>query len=94
MPTDGDILAEGSWLYDGAVPAKIRVRFQSVRYGSHDYEDPPEIMEDFEIPTYVLEFEVAGSNGEHWSGSGQFDTLTEAMTRAEAIAGVSVRWVA
>ena len=90
--TDGDILSTAMWLYDGRVPLGIRIRYQSVRHGSGDWADDPEVRDDIEAPAYVLEYEAAGSNGGIWNGGGQFSSLIEAKDHASLAAGGPLHW--
>jgi hypothetical protein len=90
--TDGDILNTATWLYNGSVPAGVRIRFQSMRYGSSDWADDPEVRDDIELPTFVLEYEALGSIGELWNGGGQFPSLKAARDHAEMVLGRSLRW--
>ena len=42
----GRIICEGTWLYAGSTPAGVRIRVTSIRYGTGDYEDPPDLRDD------------------------------------------------
>lgn len=90
--THGGILATATWLYDGRIPLGVRISYQSVRHGSGDWADDPEVRDDIEVPTYVLEYETAGSNGELWNGGGQFPSLIQAQNHASAVAGQPLSW--
>jgi hypothetical protein len=81
------IIRTGVWLYDGTVPAQVRLVRNLVTYGSGDYEDRAEIREDRDRPCYVLLFGIPGNIGEfRWaSASGQYETMEAALAGAEKL---------
>ncbi len=50
------VVMEGTFLYDGKVECDLRIVRSAVRYGSGDYEDPPEIADDTEKTTFYIQF--------------------------------------
>jgi hypothetical protein len=95
MPSEiGKIVKEGTYLYDGAVPCGVRIRFQSVRFGTGDYEDPFEVAEDQAIPTYYIEFSVTTDVNDFRSGGGGFESLEDAVAHLHSVPYVasSLRW--
>jgi hypothetical protein len=93
MQDRGEIVARGSWLYAGSVRSGIVDVRRAVRYGTGDYEDPPDIAEDRFIETYEPWFELPGEPGNFGAGGGQYATLTDALAAVEALCGDSVDWV-
>ena len=46
MKFDGQVLRQGTWLYANEVVCDIRIVRHDWRYGTADYEDPPDVRED------------------------------------------------
>lgn len=44
----------GVFLYDGRIECDVRIVHSPIRYGSGDYEDPPEIENDLEQDIYYI----------------------------------------
>ena len=65
-----------------------------MRWGTGDYEDPPEIAEDREIPTYYVELSVTTDPNDFRNGGGSFDTLKDAVDYLESVPYIapSLRW--
>ena len=42
----GDVLKVGYWFYDGTIRCRVEIQFSDIRFGSGDYEDPPEWRDD------------------------------------------------
>jgi hypothetical protein len=66
LPSPENIIKIGTFLYDDSVLCNVCISFSPVRFGTGDYEDPPEISEDVGVDTYYVFF---GSTTERWSYS-------------------------
>jgi len=90
----GRIARRGEWRYGGEVWAGVRIRVTTTRFGSGDYEDPPEIREDQAVAGFSVEWERADGDG--WlSGSGtQFLTLEDALAAVMTATSGTVVWFA
>jgi hypothetical protein len=88
------IVQEGTYLYAGTVECEIRIVFSPIRYGTGDYEDPPENANDLECSAYYVQYGSATQRGIFNSGGGSCLSLAEAIASAEAAPGIgsSVRW--
>lgn len=87
----GIVVAEGSWLYDGSVPTKVRVLQCDVAFEAGDYDDEPEDAEGRPGPGFYVQWEFAGG-GAGGSLTGPFPTLDEARSHVQKSAG-AVRWL-
>ena len=76
------ILREGSWLYDGSVRMRVRLRRSPFTPGTGDYEDPPEIANDRPAPCFFFDFEAPGSQGLYNSSSPRFASPEAAIAYA------------
>lgn len=92
MEFDGQVLKQGTWLYAGEVVCDIRIVKHDWRYGTGDYEDPPEVREDQQGEFYYLEFGSAVKRGEYPSRGGCHYSLSEAVREADAATHGTVRW--
>lgn len=84
----------GSWMYAGAARAAIRIERQEVRFGSGDYEDPPDLRDDRDETVYVVWYESPPGSGEFPAGGGQYQSVEEAVEAVERTCGESVVWEA
>src|SRR5947207_397479 len=50
------VVMEGTFLYDDMVECDLQIVFSPTRFGSGDYEDPPEIRDDSQRDTFYLRF--------------------------------------
>lgn len=89
----GVIVREGIWLYGGTTRVGVRIRATSIRYGSGDHDDPPEIRDDVPVSGFSVEWERAGGGG--WDGgiSTQFYTIELAMAAMADATGGTVEWL-
>jgi hypothetical protein len=89
-----EIVKEGTYLYDGTVLCGVRIRLQPVRFGTGDHEDPLDISEDRDIPTYCIELSVATDATDFRAGAGVFDSLKDAVAHLESVPYIahSLRW--
>lgn len=64
-------------------------------YGSGDYEDSPEFMDDHERETFYIHYGSTTERDRYNAGSGAYPTLLEAMAVLEVAAGFgpTVKWV-
>jgi hypothetical protein len=83
MFPDGDVVKSGTFLYAGSVVCDVCIQRTDCRYGSGDYEDPPEIRDDLEGEWFYLWLSPAGSRGQYITGAGGCPTIIEAMRHAE-----------
>jgi hypothetical protein len=88
------VVATGTFLYDGIVECDLRIVFSPIRYGSHDYEDEPEIADDIVTDTYYIEYGSTTQRGVFNAGGGGYPSLAEARAVAEKAPGFgpTVRW--
>jgi hypothetical protein len=54
MPKPGEVVKVGHWLYGDSVRCRVEIQYADIRYGSPDYEDPPELQEDVPGDWYVV----------------------------------------
>ena len=52
------LVASGTWLYDGKIRCAVQIHWRSIKYGTGDYQDDPEIRDDTVIPTYFVEWQT------------------------------------
>ena len=81
----------GSWLYDGRIPCEVRIVPHNIWYGSGDYEDPPDVANDREIPCFYILFHTPVGEPQ-WAGGGAALTLPEAVAIVERKLGNAVTW--
>ncbi len=88
------VVMEGTFLYDGKVECDLRIVCSAIRYGSGDYEAPPEIANDVEKTTFYIEFGSTTQRGVFNARGGACDSLDEAMSDAKNTPGIgsSIRW--
>jgi hypothetical protein len=80
----------GEWLYDGRISLAVRLFKSDTRWGSGDYEDPPEVSDDQAIECYYLQLQVAGDERfGSWCG---FLTLDDVERFGHEQLGNSLRW--
>ena len=79
-----ELILEGEFLYDGEVPARVRITRQPITPGTADYEDPPEIAEDRLDPSYRIDWSAPGQPDRIVARVGAFPTAEEARAFAEA----------
>jgi len=91
---DEKIVMEGTYLYDNTIECDIRIVYSPIRFGSVDYEDPPEIQNDQEIDTYLIEYGSTTKRGYFNARGGGYNTLEEAMESAKKAPGIgpSIKW--
>jgi len=79
------VVRTGTYLYAGTIVCDVRIVYSPIRYGSGDeHVDQPEDVIDQERDTYYLEYGGTEKRGAFISGGGRFDSIEEAMHRAEA----------
>jgi len=91
--TPMEIIRCGYFLYDGFHPTELRIVRSPIRYGTGDYEDPPEICNDIEVETYYIEYGSTYEKGVFVARGGSFDSATEAELGAAAAVGESLVWL-
>ena len=83
--TEDDVLALGTWLYDGHVPAAVKVVRQPCRRGSGDHEDQIAIRDGSDTPCFVAWWQSPGDPTGFHSASGEHETLADAIAAADAL---------
>jgi len=78
--------------YDGSVTCDLRIVFSSIRYGSSDGDDAPEVAQDQHIDTYYVEYRSAIERGVFNSGGGGLTSLEDAMRHAEPSVA-DLKWI-
>lgn len=97
MPKPGETLKVGNWTYGGLVKCRVEIQFTDIRYGSGDYEDPPEYRDDQPGNWFVLSC-ASPTEPEKcppaWqSASSGEPTLEEAISHAERLlADCDLHW--
>ena len=88
------VVLEGTFLYDGTVVCDLRIVRRPIRFGTGDYEDPPEICDELVQDTFYLEYGSTTQRGVFNAGGGAHSSLSAAMAAAEAAPGFgnSVVW--
>jgi hypothetical protein len=87
----GRVVREGRWRYAGTIESAVRIRESDTRFGSGDYEDPPDVREDRAERCYYVDWIGAGTNLSS-AVSGPFDTLAAAETSAAEQSGGTLSW--
>ena len=80
---DLPVIAEAEWLYDGAVPIRIRVHSSPMYYGTGDYEDPTDIAEDRPGNFYIVSHEMAGRPGVFSNVMPNLESVEEVVATVE-----------
>jgi hypothetical protein len=89
---DAPVIRRGTWLHDGVVRREVRIIRQSTFYGSGDCADPSRIADDRDSACFGLLFETTTGESPRFAGSGQFETLEEAIQRVEELFAGGVEW--
>ncbi len=93
MPWDSlPVVRRGTWLYDGVVEREVRILVSPKYYGSGDFEDEPEIADDRDQETFVVEYQTLDLSETKFAGGGQYGSLVEAMESAESVLAGRIRW--
>lgn len=82
------IVKTGTFRYGGSVPCDIRIVFSPVQYGTGDVEDPAEVANDLQQSTFYIQFGSTTQRGVFQSGCRGFQSLAEAVAKAESTPGV------
>lgn len=87
------VVATGTYSFAGT-ECDVRIVFSPVRYGTGDYEDPPEIANDTNAHTYYVQYGSVTEPGRFNAGGGSYDSLSEALSATEAAPeiGHTIRW--
>lgn len=88
------VIKEGTFFYDGSIECDVRIVHSPIRYGSGDYEDPPELENDFQRDTFYVQYGSTTERGIFSAGSGGYPSLREAVVGAESAPGIgsTIRW--
>lgn len=88
------VVKEGVFFYDGSVECDVRIVCTSIRYGSGDYEDEPEIANDLERKTFTVQYGSTTERGIFNAEGGAYSSLKEAIDSAESAPGIgsTIRW--
>jgi hypothetical protein len=85
------VVRRGIWSYDG-VDRDVRIVVSPKYDGSGDSEDEPEIRDDRDETTFVVEYQTLCPTEVVFAGGGQFRSLPEAIRSVETLLGGRVRW--
>ena len=90
------VVKTGTFLYDSAVECDIRIVHSPIRYGSGDYEDPPDVQHDVECDVFYVHFGSTTQRGIFNACSSSFSSLPEAVAAVDAMPGVgsTILWSA
>ena len=90
-----NVVKKGIYLYDNLVECDIQIVFSQIRYGSGDYEDPEEIANNQEQPTFYVELGSTTQRGVFNAGAGGYQSLAQAIEAAENLPGIgkSIKWL-
>ncbi len=91
MDFDPAIARSGRWLYAGSVPCAVQIVQRSLRPGTGDWEDPPEVANDVEGKFFELEYHTMVGTLP-WVGGGYFETMEQASRKAEKLLGPTLEW--
>lgn len=85
--SDLAVVLEGTWLYDGQVPTGVRIVSCTVRYGTCDWQDPPEIRDDQFVAGFDVQW-ATPTTPRLYSDfpSANFSTLKDAVANVESAA--------
>ena len=88
----GPIVREGTWLYGESTAVGVRIRVSTIRYGTGDDEDPPDVRDDKPIAGFSIEWQRAGGGG--WNGgfSTEYETLESALGAVATATKGTVQW--
>lgn len=93
--SDFTVVKEGTWLYESTVPAGVRIVSCSIRYGSGDWEDPPDIREDLAAPGFDVQWASATTPRDYGEfASAVFSSLQDAVAYVELApwAASTLKW--
>jgi len=88
-------MKEGTWLYDGQILTGVRIVACSMRWGSGDWEDPPEAREDLKVDGFDVQWASPTSPVEYpGHATACFATLAAAVEYVEGVAWAkgSLKW--
>ncbi len=89
----GTLIRTGTWLYDDTVPSRVEIWLRPVRYGSGDYEDPPEFADDQYGHFYEVYYHPPGNiGGGRPYGGGSHTDLPSAIESVEKATHGTIRW--
>ncbi|CAN7437973.1 hypothetical protein LJR066_002706 [Acidovorax sp. LjRoot66] len=86
---------EGTWMYDGHIPTGVRIVSCSIRYGSSDWQDPPDQHEDQSVPGFDVQWALPSKPHDYGNyASAVFPTLSDAVTHVERAlwAAATLKW--
>lgn len=87
LPSPENIAKVGTFLYDDSVLRDVCISFSPIRFGTGDYEDLPEIVEDVVVDTYYVFFGSTTGRGSYTAGGGGYPSLAEAVANVQARPG-------
>ena len=93
---DFTVVKEGTWLYDGSVLTGVRIVGCSIRHGSADWQDRPEVQEDQAMPGFDVQWASPTAPSDYGvHPSSRFPTLHDAVAHAERAewAASTLKWV-
>jgi hypothetical protein len=92
MQDEGKLVLSGTWLYDNGIPCRVEIWQRTMRPGSGDHEDPPEVENDLEGEWYEVKFvpSVDGQMGE--ADGGYYATIQQAIDIIRVRTNYSIRW--
>src|SRR3712207_540204 len=91
VPDERAAVRTGAWLYDGAVRCRVLVVPSDVFPGTGDYEDPPDVAEDHDVPCFALWCEQPVAEA-RWCRGGWYLTLVGAVHHARWVCGPTLVW--
>ena len=88
------VVKEGTFCYDSDIECDIRVIRSTVRYGSGDPEDSPQIANDVEQTTFYIQYGSTTERGVFNAGGCGYPRLAEAAAAAVESPGIgnTIRW--
>ena len=88
------VVAEGTYVYDGAVECDVRVVYGPIGYGCGPFDQESEQYDDMERDTYYVDFGSTTERGVFTAGGGAYATLAEALEGAKKATGIgpTIRW--
>lgn len=88
------VVKEGTFFYDSEIECDIRIIRSSVRYGSGDHEDPPQVENDVKQSTFYIQYGSTAERGVFNAGGGDYPALAKVIAAAVASPGIgnTIRW--
>lgn len=90
-----EVVKTGTFLYDGQITCDVVIVKGPICYGSGDYEDSPEVADDYERETFYIHYGSTTERGRYNAAGAGHPTLLAAIAIVEAAPGFgsTVKWI-